>query len=103
MKQEEYELFGQYDSYTKDQLIVALDNALERVPEDQRASATFCVDKEYDYDSDRVRFLMQWQRPLTFEEEEEKKRLEFVTSQLIKARELKQLEELSKKYGVNND
>lgn len=69
------ELAGQYDTYTRDELLALMDESIASLPEISRASASFSVIvMTYPYDSaDYPRFCMTYQRPET--EIEEKKRL----------------------------
>lgn len=101
MKSDMRELFGRFDSYTLADLIGRLTEAVEALPEDQRASAKFSVEEEqYDYDPDpRTAFFISWSRPETDEEQTKRVAAEDAAKKQREDYERRQYEALKAKFG----
>jgi hypothetical protein len=93
-------LFGTYENHTLPELMDAINVALEDLPEDQRASATFgVVEEHHTYDENpAVYFAMTFQRPETAEETAKREASEAETKLYREQWERRQYEELKAKF-----
>lgn len=90
-----------HSEYTRDELVALLDAEIAKLPEDQRASATFEID-EYGYNYDDTTYhalFMKWDRPETDEEEAKREASEAQQAAWRAMAERAEFERLKKKFG----
>ena len=101
MIEDSSQIMQRHSAWTRDEMVARLDEEINNLPEDQRASVTFDIDEYgYPYDTNTYYALfMTWLRPENDEEEKKREAEEAARVIARDTRERAEFERLKKHFG----